>query len=275
MSPLPEEDRKDTKAPAENPERTMGFLDPLEELRWTLIKSFTVFGIALVGISFFMRDFARVLNWPFLRGIRGFPEAGKLVTTTPLAIFSVIMLICFLGALIVSLPFILYFVGQFVGPALTKKEKGLLIPGCIAATVLFLAGALFSYLVLVPSVIWMSAYLNVLFGLEGFWSADRYYSMLVWMVLGMGAAFQFPMVIQILVYIGLVSVEKLRSLRRIMLFVCFVAAALITPTGDPINMTIVAIPLSLLYELAIWVAAAFTARRAAESRRQAEEEQAV
>jgi sec-independent protein translocase protein TatC len=272
MPPRSEDPQEPARPLGNDPERTMGFLDHLEELRWTLVKSFSVFGIALVGISFFMRDFARVLNWPFHRGMEEFPEAGKLVTTTPMGIFSVVMLVCFLGALVVSLPFILYFAGQFVAPALTKKERGLLLPACVAAAVLFVAGALFSYFVLAPSVIWMSAYLNVLFGLEGFWSADRYYSMLVWLVLGMGAAFQFPMVIQIMVYIGLVTVPRLRALRRIMVLVCCVAGALITPTGDPINMGIVAVPLYVLYELAIFVAAVFTARKAAEARGESREE---
>jgi sec-independent protein translocase protein TatC len=126
---------------------------------------------------------------------------------------------------------------------------------------LFLAGGLFAYSLLVPSVVRISVELNAQLGSELYWTIDGYYSMLMWMVVGLGAAFQFPMVIQVLVYLGIVSVEALRKWRRVMILICFIAAAVITPTPDPINMSIVALPLWFLYEMAIWVAAVYTLRK--------------
>jgi sec-independent protein translocase protein TatC len=88
--------------------------------------------------------------------------------------------------------------------------------------------------------------------------------MLMWLMIGMGAAFQFPLVIQILVFLDFVSVPKLRSWRAAMFIACCVIAAVITPTPDPFNMMLVALPLYFLYEVALVVASAYTARKAAE-----------
>ncbi len=264
--PAPSDD-DDPETPGIQPdERVMGFLDHLEELRWTLVKALIVFVIAFILIAVFVIETSHLLNWPLEQGLKNYPNVTRLVTTTPFAVFSVYMMVCFLGAITLSLPFILFFVGQFVAPALMPNERKLLLPACIAAVVLFLAGSLFSFFLLVPSVIKVSAYLNLTFGTELLWSADRYYSMLVWMVLGMGAAFQFPMIIQIVVYLGLVSVAQLRKWRRIAILVFFIVAAFITPTPDPINQGLVALPLWFLYEMSIWVAAGYTTRLAATSR---------
>lgn len=252
-------------------ERPMGFLDHLEELRWTLVKSLVVFLIGFILIAVFLKDTATVLNWPLNKGLEDNPDALKLITTTPMAIFSVFMMICFLGAVTMALPFILFFVGQFVAPALTRKEKRLLVPACIGAVVLFLAGGAFSYFLLVPSVVRVSAMFNATLGYELLWSADRYYSMLVWMVLGMGAAFQFPMVIQILIYLGILEVAQLRKWRRIAVLVFFIIAAFITPTPDPVTQSMVALPLWLLYEGAIWIGALYTTRLAERARAELEE----
>jgi len=239
----------------------MSFLDHLEDLRWTLLKTVLVFMSAFILVAVFLPDTASVLNWPKDYATRDNPDQLRLITTTPLGIFSVFMMICFLGAVTISLPFILYFVGQFVAPALTKKESKVLLPVCAATVVLFLLGAAFSYFVLLPAIIKVSVYFNAQLGLELFYTADKYYSMVMWTVVGMGGAFQFPMVIQILIYLELVTVKKLRSIRAIMFLVVLVASAIITPTPDPVTLFIVAMPLYLLYELAIWAGAVITLPR--------------
>ncbi len=269
--PKPDEVSETASDPEAGGERPMGFLDHLEELRWTLVKSLIVFLIGFILIAVFLKDTATVLNWPLNKGLEDNPDALKLITTTPMAIFSVFMMICFLGAVTMALPFILFFVGQFVAPALTRKEKRLLVPACIGAVVLFLAGGAFSYFLLVPSVVRVSAMFNATLGYELLWSADRYYSMLVWMVLGMGAAFQFPMVIQILIYLGILEVAQLRKWRRIAVLVFFIIAAFITPTPDPVTQSMVALPLWLLYEGAIWIGALYTTRLAERARAELEE----
>jgi sec-independent protein translocase protein TatC len=264
---MPESD--DTNAEVTSPhEKPMGFLDHLEELRWTLMKSVLAFLAAFVVSAIFFDRLTKILRWPLERGLLEHPEAYKSVTTTPMAIFSVYIAVPAIGAVTLALPFVLFFIGQFVAPALHAKEKKLLIPGCAAGVLLFLSGAAFSYFLLVPSIVKISVQMNVDFGSELYWTPDNYFSMLMWLMIGMGAAFQFPLVIQVLVFLDIVSVQKLRSWRRIMFIVCCIIAAFITPTPDPINMMMVALPLYFLYEAALIVASAYTSRKAAE--RQAE-----
>jgi sec-independent protein translocase protein TatC len=242
---------------------SMGFLDHLEELRWTIGKSVLVFAIIFVVMAVFLKDVAHVLNWPLNRAFANAGERTGLVTTSPMAVFSVYLQVCFLGGLFGALPFVLFFIGRFVAPALNPREAKILLPACIASFVLFITGGAFAYFVLVPSAIKVSVFFNRLLDFELIWSADRYYGLLSWMVLGMGAAFQFPMVIQILVFLGIVEVAQLKKIRRIMIVVFFVISAIITPTPDPLTQSMVALPMIALYELSIQVAGRVAKARAA------------
>jgi len=234
----------------------MGFLGHLEELRWTLIKCAVVFAIFVTIIAYRLEDAATLLDWPMEQVLTDFPQFKKgLVTTSPMAVFSVIIDICLMGGVVMSLPFWLFFLGQFVAPALTKKEMRVILPTGLAAFALFLAGAAFGYYFLTASSIRVALELNAALGYEVMWTAEKYYSLLMWLVLGMGAAFEFPLLVVLAVYMGLIEVKTLRSYRRHAIVVIFIIAAIITPTTDPLNMTLFALPLAVLYELAIWVAA--------------------
>lgn len=163
------------------------------------------------------------------------------------------MKICFLGGLGLSLPIILYFVGSFVVPGLTQKEKRVFFPGCVAATLLFLAGASMTYFFILPlSLAFTIEFSFNVLGLDVYRpEAGNYYSTVIWMTFAVGIAFQFPLVLILLVRIGILSVIKLRESRRIVLVILMVSAALITPGGDPVSLCILTIPLYVLYEFAI------------------------
>jgi sec-independent protein translocase protein TatC len=178
-----------------------------------------------------------------------------------MSVFSAVIDICLMGGVITSLPFWLFFVGQFVAPALTKKEMKVIVPTGLAALVLFSMGTAFGYFFLTPSTIRVAFELNQMMGYTVMWAADRYYSLLLWMTLGMGAAFEFPLLVVLAVYMGLIEVATLRKYRRHAVVVIFIIAAVITPTPDPINQCLFALPLIILYELAIWVSAAIGTRR--------------
>ena len=248
----------ETADPAESDDprvKRMGFLEHLEELRWTIIKCLVTFMVVVILIAAFLKQFMFVLNWPLEMVKPEYPTLKvDLVTISPMAVFSVAIQACFLGGFIISLPFFLIFIGQFILPALHPREVKLLLPTAVAALFLFLFGAVFSYLLLVPGTIRVSLELNELLGFQTIWTADKYYWLLVVLVLGMGAAFEFPLVILLLVYLGIVDVAKLRRARRLMIIVFFVIAAIITPTPDPINQSIVALTMIALYELSILVA---------------------
>jgi sec-independent protein translocase protein TatC len=240
----------------------MGFLGHLEELRWTLIKCAIVFGIFVTVIAYQLDRATEILNWP-LHQVQGeFPKLkNELVTTSPMSVFSAVIDICLMGGVVLSLPFWLFFLGQFVSPALTKKEVKIIVPTALSALFLFLTGTAFGYFLLTPSTIRVAFELNQMLGYTIMWTADRYYSLLMWMTLGMGAAFEFPLLVVLAVYMGLIEVATLRKYRRHAIVVIFIIAAVVTPTPDPLNQTLFALPLIVLYEVSIWVSAALGKRR--------------
>jgi sec-independent protein translocase protein TatC len=245
-------------------ERPMGFLDHLEELRGTLIKCAVVFAVIVGVIAYFMKDFAFVMNYPLDQIRAEYPQLKtELVTNSPMGIFSVVLSLCITGGFIISLPFFLLFLGQFIAPALTKRELRVVVPTAFAAFFLFLGGAAFSYFLLVPNTIRVAFELNEMLGYQVLWTADKYYSMLMWLVLGVGASFEFPLLIVLAAYIGLVQVPTLKKYRRHAIVVFFIVAAIVTPTPDPFTQTLFAIPLIILYEVAIWISTIVTRRKAA------------
>lgn len=240
----------------------MGFFDHLEDLRVTLIKCAVVFAVFVTIIAYWVDEFGQVLGWPLEQVKRDYPKMNtELITNSPMGVFSVIIDICLIGGLVLSLPFVLFFIGQFVAPALTKREMKVLLPTCFAALLLFLGGAAFGYFLLTPSTIRVAYELNERMHFSVMWTADRYYNLLLWLVLGMGAAFEFPLLIVLAVYMGIIEVATLRKYRRHAIVVIFVIAAVITPTPDPINQCLFALPLIVLYEIAIFVAGHLKRRR--------------
>ena len=163
------------------------------------------------------------------------------------------MKICFLGGLGLSLPFILYFVGGFVTPGLTIREKKVFFPGCLIATLLFLAGSGMTYFFILPmSLAFTIEFSFNVLGLDVYRpEAGNYYSTVIWMTFAVGLAFQFPLVLILLIRIGVLTVQKLRTSRRFVLVLLMVSAALITPGGDPVSLCILTIPLYFLFELSI------------------------
>lgn len=241
----------------------MGFLDHLEELRWTLVKSAVVFAIFAAGIGFFLQSFNDVLLWPLHSVQADHPTlAIDLGTTSVMEAFSVIIQMCAGGGLILASPLILFFVGQFVSPALTERELKVLLPVCFSAMVLFALGAAFGFFLLVPSTIRVAVEVNEVLGFALRWTPASYYSLLLWLVLGVGAAFEFPLLILLAIYLGFLTVETLRGHRRHAIVVIFIVAAVVTPTPDPVTQAMFAAPLYVLFELSILVGSRLQARRA-------------
>lgn len=242
----------------------MGFLDHLEELRWTLVKCAIVFAVAAGLIGTFMKEFNDVLMWP-LRTVQA--EHADFVLTlnthSVMESFGIVIQLCGFGGLAVASPFMIYFVGQFVAPALSEKEIKLVLPTGVSAFLLFMLGAAFGFFLLIPSTLRVSLEINQLLGFTALWTPDSYYSLLTWLVLGVGAAFEFPLLIVMAIFFGLLRVQTLRKYRRHSIVGIFLLAAVVTPTPDPFTQCMFAAPLYVLFELAIIVGARVQARREA------------
>ena len=140
------------------------------------------------------------------------------------------------------------------------------LPMCLSALVLFLVGASFGFFLLMPSTIRISIELANQFGIENRWTVGTYYSTLTWLVVGAGGVFEFPLVIVLLVWLGIMTTAFLRKYRRHAVVVIFIIAAIVTPTPDPFTQTLFAIPLYALYEIAILVSSRVEKKRLAKAK---------
>jgi sec-independent protein translocase protein TatC len=241
------------EAPVDPREKPMGFFDHLEELRWTLVKCAIVYGIFAVLIGIFLKDFNEVLLWPLNYVKPNFPGLTMdLSTASVMESFTIVIQLCCLGALAPATPFFFFFVGQFVAPALTKTELRMVVPVSLVGFVLFLLGAAFGFFLLMTTTIKGAAQLNEMFGFATRWTPASYYSLLSWLVIGVGAAFEFPLVIVLLIYMRMMTTAFLTKYRRHAIVAIFVIAAIITPTPDPFTQAMFAAPLYVLFELAIF-----------------------
>ncbi|MGB0582831.1 MAG: twin-arginine translocase subunit TatC [Limisphaerales bacterium] len=159
------------------------------------------------------------------------------------------------GGLVIGAPFIIFFVAEFVLPALKVNEKKFLYKAAGIGGVLFMLGVAFCYFLIVQVALRASVeFSNWLgFGADE-WNASEYLGFVIKFLLVMGLAFEMPVVLLTIVKIGLLDYKKLSEMRSYFVVGMLVAAAVITPSGDPFTMTLVAIPLWILYEICVIIA---------------------
>jgi sec-independent protein translocase protein TatC len=154
------------------------------------------------------------------------------------------------GGVIISMPFLVYQLIAFVSPALTSKEKGYVYKILPAVTIMFLGGVAFAYYVALPPA--LSFLQNFMSGIaETQWRVSDYINIVTRLLIAVGLVFETPIIIMLMARMGLVSPQWLARRRKIWVVIAFIIAAIITPTFDPINQTIIALPLIILLELSI------------------------
>jgi sec-independent protein translocase protein TatC len=223
----------------------MSFMEHLGELRTRIM---WVLGSAAVGlvIAFFVTDFAmRFISRPLAK------LNIELVFTSPTEAFWTWMKVAMVLAIFISMPAILYQVWTFVSPGLHAHEKKYAAPFIIVGSLLFLMGGAFAMLVIIP---YASNFL-VTFGQEKGWkpmiTVASYTDFVIKFTLAFGLVFELPVVITVLAVIGVVTPQFLSKNRKYAILVNFIVAAVLTPTPDMINQTLMAGPLCLLYEVGI------------------------
>jgi len=234
------------------PEReTKPFLAHLEDLRWTIIRCLAALVIGMTICAFTARYILEFLYHPYRETGQ---DPAKLVNWGVVDPFSIHMEISIFGGVILSLPFLLYFIGQFLLPALTPREKRFLLPIFIAGACLFFVGVTFCYtLVLKATLLFFLDYSKYL-GFGSMWTAKALIDFEVQMLIGFGVAFEMPLIILVLNLLGIVSSRQLASKRRHAAFAIFVAACCIIPSTDLFSLSVLSVPMYLLYEVCIWIA---------------------
>lgn len=229
-------------------EDRLTLVEHLDELRTRIIVSIAVFGVAF-ALCFWQNH--------LLLDIANEPLPGNFTPTTfsPTEPFITTLTVCAYGAIILSLPIILYQLYAYVLPAFSQAERRVMLPLLLMVPALFLAGVAFAYFVVMPAAIkFLLNFNDTQFNTQ--LRAREYYSFFATTLLAGGIIFQVPVGILAVTRLGIVKVEQLRKNRRYAyLVIAIVAAAL--PGVDPITMLIEMVPLIVLYELSILLARAF------------------
>ncbi len=177
-----------------------------------------------------------------------------LIFLDPMAPFFSSLYIAFFGGMVIAAPLVVYYVGQFIVPALKRKEKkyGLRAFGIGAG--LFISGVCFCYFMLLPLALRAAEAYSLWMGVQmPDWRAEAYFSMATKFMLGMGLGFEMPVILLALVKIGILDYAKLAGMRRYMIVINLVLGALLT-TPEVLTQVLMAIPLQLLYECSVWIA---------------------
>lgn len=230
----------------EQNEKKMPFTGHLAELRTRLIWIFTSLG---VGFAMVYPLSERLLI--FLQK----PLGEKLIMISPTESFMVYLKLSFFGALILSIPMVLYQLWAFIAPGLYPSEKRYALPFVIFTTLCFALGAIFAYLLVLP----IGLKFLLKFGgdlITPMISVANYVSFVGIMLLAFGFVFEFPIVIVFLTKLGLITPAFLRKNRKYALLGLFVIAAILTPP-DVFSQILMAGPLWLLYEISILISTFF------------------
>jgi sec-independent protein translocase protein TatC len=235
-----------TPLPPTSEELRMSLFDHLNELRQRITKAAIGLVIGTIIGFIFSGDVLAFLKQPY--GSEAFVALGP--TDSVVAYFRVALLV---GG-ILSIPLITYQLMMFILPGLTRRERRYVLLALPAITGLFLIGVVFTWIVLIPPAIgFFDNFRTDLFVSQ--WTADRYLSFVTALIFWMGVAFETPLVVFVFSLLGVVSARQLAKNWRIAVVATAIAAALITPTVDPVNMALVMGPLLALYVISIGLAA--------------------
>jgi len=237
------------------------FLDHLDDLRSTIIKM----GVALVSmmvLSFCARTslFAIVQRPLHAIDAKAFDNLQSLGVVDS---FSISLELAFYAGLVLSFPILLYFLAEFVLPALTENERKHLWPAAALGFGLFLVGVTFAYFVVLPQTLEFFYRDAQSLGWRPTWTVREYYSFTTQFVIAFGLAFELPVLVLLLVKMGILDAASLKRMRPHAFVAVMIFAAVLTPTTDMVTMLLMGVPMYFLYEICI-IIAAVTQRKTSE-----------
>jgi sec-independent protein translocase protein TatC len=251
----------------------MSFLEHLEALRWHLMRAVIAI-ITLAIVLFFYREivFDHFLFAPkhpdfwtyrMLCLLSDYLDMGdalcikelpfELINTELSGQFTMHIWVSFVAGFILAAPYVLWEIWRFIKPALHEKERKYSKGVVFFSSLLFFAGVLFGYYVIVPlSINFLGSY-QVSSDVKNMIAMDSFVSTVTTITFASGIVFELPIVIYFLTQIGLMTPQFMRTYRKHATVIILIVAAIITPSPDVTSQLLVAIPLYLLYELSIFV----------------------
>ena len=258
----------------------MSFFDHIEELRWHLVRSSIAIIIITIGVFIFYDEiFDGIImgpSKPTFWTYRMMCEIGawlhrpgmcvnsihvQLINTEMAGQFTLQINSSLLIGVTLGFPYLLWELWRFIKPALHEKERKAASGFVFYASFLFALGVMFGYFVISPmSINFLSGY-TVSAKIQNLFTIDSYISSVATLTLATGAVFELPILIYILANLGILTAKIMKSTRRYAIVIILIIAAVVTPTPDMLTMTVVSIPLFVLYEVGIIVAGVVEKRK--------------
>jgi sec-independent protein translocase protein TatC len=226
----------------ETPASKMPIMSHLREMRDRLVKAIIAIAVG-TGIGFiFGPQIIEILKVP-----AGNIDLQAIELVEKLAVYFRVSLAT---GIIIAMPFLVYQLFAYVAPALTSKEKSYIYRIVPVVIIMFLAGVAFAYFVALPPALeFLDKFMAS--AAETQWRLSDYVNVVTRLIVAVGIVFETPIIIMFLSRMGVVSPQWLARRRKLWIVLSFILAAIITPTFDPINQTIIALPLIILLELSI------------------------
>ena len=235
----------------QNPEAVKPFLDHLEDLRWMLVKIAVTMFIGMAVSFAFRQPLVGVVQEPLKKVDPHLVARLQVLSVTdPLVI---IFEVSFYSGIVITFPILLYFLAQFVVPALSMRERKIVLPGIAISFGLFAIGVLFCYFWVLPQT------LRFFFGFATSlqwaptWQVRDYFAFVTQITLAFGLAFELPIVVLLLVYLRVLTSGFLRRTRAFAIVIILCLAMVIAPTPDVVTFLSLGVPMCLLYEICIWL----------------------
>jgi len=225
-------------------------LGHIEDLRWTLIKSGGVL-LASMVLCFCLRSWLAVV---LERPLQTAAPKQSLQSLGVADSFTVSMELAFYAGFVLAFPLILYFVAQFILPALTRAESRVLLPVVVVGFLLFLSGVTFAYFAILPlALAFFYTDATQVMGWNPMWTVREYYTFVSTLTLSFGVAFQLPLIVVALVKLGILNYTMLARTRRYAIMIIAIVSVLLTPP-DVFTLVLMGVPLYILYEGCIAIA---------------------
>ena len=235
------------------------FLDHLEDLRKTLIQGFICLACGIGIAAPFAPNILAVLTRPLEKA--GLQPSTTLQSWEVLGAFNVAMQTAFWSGLLLSLPLLLGLLVRFIYPGLTPRERTMSAMALGIGTGLFTGGVALGYFIVLPVGLQVMAALHTWMGIKPNWFITSYVTFTLQLLLAFGIAFELPVVVMALGYLGLIRTETLRTYRRHSIVGILIASMVLTPGGDVFSQMAMAVPMIVLYEVCILVTALFERKR--------------
>lgn len=233
----------------------MTFLEHLEELRWRVL-------YALIGILI-----GTIVTWIFIdflvENILLIPAKKATINLQNLKPFGQLFLfmqIAIIGGFVLSIPNIFYQMWKFIAPALKKSERKYITLIVIFSTICFLSGVAFAYFIMLPLTLKFAGQFGTT-EIENNFAIAEYFSIIISVMIGAAVVFELPMLSFLLSKLGILTPEIMRKFRKHSIITILVFAAILTPGTDPVAQVLLAIPLTLLYEISIIVSKVFQKKK--------------